>query len=116
MPAHNVNPMLKCSLNRTINFILTESCTHFGQINFISLPGTGHSMSIKGIFRQVFLFYYEGFRNMTIGKKLWIIILIKIFIMFAVLKIFFFPNILKKNFKDDTQRGDHVIEQLSKPL
>jgi len=52
---------------------------------------------------------------MTVGKKLWIIILIKLFIMFAVLKIYFFPDILKVNFKDDKERGDYVIEQLSKP-
>jgi hypothetical protein len=52
---------------------------------------------------------------MTVGKKLWIIILIKLFILFAVLKVFFFPDILKVNFKDDKERGDYVIEQLSKP-
>jgi hypothetical protein len=52
---------------------------------------------------------------MTVGKKLWIIILIKLFILFVVLKIFFFPDILKVNFKNDRERGDYVIEQLSKP-
>ena len=33
--------------------------------------------------RKIFLFYYEGFRGMTVGKTLWTIILIKLFIMFA---------------------------------
>lgn len=51
---------------------------------------------------------------MTIGKKLWIIILIKLFIIFAILKLFFFPDILKKKFNDDKERGDYVIEKLSK--
>jgi hypothetical protein len=51
---------------------------------------------------------------MTVGKKLWIIILIKLFILFVVLKIFFFPDILEKNFDNDQDRGDYVIEQLSK--
>jgi len=69
----------------------------------------------RSIFHRIFYFYYDGFRSMTVGKKLWIIILIKLFIMFAVLKIFFFPDILKVNFKDDKERGDYVIEQLSKP-
>ena len=41
--------------------------------------------------------YYEGFKNMTIGKTLWKIVLIKLFIMFVILKIFFFPNFLKSN-------------------
>jgi hypothetical protein len=52
---------------------------------------------------------------MTLGKKLWIIILVKLFILFAILKIFFFPDLLKKNFNSDEERGDYVIEQLVKP-
>jgi len=51
---------------------------------------------------------------MTVGKRLWVIILIKLFIIFAILKIFFFPDVLKKKFSNDSQRGDYVIEQLSK--
>jgi hypothetical protein len=34
---------------------------------------------------------------MTLGKTLWAVILIKLFIIFVVLKIFFFPNFLKQN-------------------
>jgi hypothetical protein len=63
---------------------------------------------------RIVLFYYEGFRNMTVGKRLWIIILIKLFIMFAILRVFFFPDFLKVRFKSDRERGDYVIEQLSK--
>ncbi len=69
----------------------------------------------RSVFHKIFRFYYEGFRDMTVGKKLWIIILIKLFIMFFILKIFFFPDILKVNFKNDRERGDYVIEQLVKP-
>ena len=52
---------------------------------------------------------------MTIGKQLWIIIIIKLFIMFAILKLFFFPNFLKSNFDTDQERSDYVIEQLTNP-
>lgn len=52
---------------------------------------------------------------MTLGKKLWLIILIKLFIMFAVLKLFFFPDFLKTNFKTDKERSDYVIKQLTTP-
>ncbi len=38
--------------------------------------------------------YADGFRSMTLGKTLWTVILIKLFIIFAVLKVFFFPNFL----------------------
>lgn len=51
---------------------------------------------------------------MTIGKKLWLIIFIKLFIMFAVLKLFFFPNFLDSNFSNDKERSDHVIEEITK--
>ncbi len=46
---------------------------------------------------RVFDLYYDGFRNMTLGKTLWAIILIKLFIMFVVLKVFFFPNFIKQH-------------------
>jgi hypothetical protein len=52
---------------------------------------------------------------MTVGKKLWVIILIKLFILFFILKAFFFPDILQVNFGNDKERGDYVIEQLAKP-
>lgn len=69
---------------------------------------------MQEILKNIFHFYYEGFSNMTLGKKLWIIILIKLIILFLVLKLFFFPDFLKSNFKTDEQRSNHVIEQLTK--
>jgi hypothetical protein len=69
----------------------------------------------RNIFSRIFHFYYDGFQSMTLGRTLWAIILIKLFIMFAILKIFFFPNFLKTNFDNDKERGDYVIEQLTKP-
>jgi len=72
-------------------------------------------MKKRNILYRVFNFYVEGFRNMTLGKTLWILILIKLFIMFLILKLFFFPNFLNTNFKTDKERGDYVLEQLSKP-
>ncbi len=67
------------------------------------------------IFSRIFYFYYDGFKSMTLGRTLWAIIIIKLFVMFAVLKIFFFPNFLKSNFETDEERGNYVIEQLTKP-
>ena len=65
------------------------------------------------ILKKIFNFYLEGFRDMSPrGKKLWLIILIKLFIMFAILKVFFFPNILKDNFKTDRERIEHIEKQL----
>ena len=69
---------------------------------------------MKEVLQNIFQFYYQGFSNMTLGKKLWTIILIKLIILFLVLRLFFFPNYLKSNFKTDDQRSNHVIEQLTK--
>ena len=62
---------------------------------------------------KIYRFYRDGFKSMTVGKTLWKIIFIKLFIMFAVLKVFFFPDFLQTNFSTDQQRADHVIEQLT---
>ncbi len=66
------------------------------------------------LLKNIFHFYFQGFKNMTVGKKLWLIILIKLILFFVVLKIFFFPNFLNTNFKTDKERGDYVLEQLTK--
>ena len=63
---------------------------------------------------KLFHFYRDGFRNMTVGKTLWKIIFIKLFIMFAVLKMFFFPNYLNTNFETDQERSNHVMEQITR--
>ena len=63
--------------------------------------------------QRIYLFYQDGFRSMTIGKTLWLIIIIKLFIMFVVLRIFFFPNYLNSNFKDDKSKANHVRQELT---
>jgi len=69
-------------------------------------------MKVSGIFHPLYSFYRDGFRNMTIGKTLWLIAIIKLFIMFAVLRVFFFPNYLKSNFDTDESRANHVRQEL----
>jgi hypothetical protein len=64
---------------------------------------------------KIFRFYYDGFRNMSSwGKKVWIIILIKLFIIFIILKVFFFPDLLKREYNTDEQRSEYVLDQLTK--
>lgn len=70
---------------------------------------------MTNLLKRIWLFYYEGFRNMpSWGKKAWIIILVKLFIMFFILKLFFFPNFLNSNFDSQEEKGEYVIEQLTK--
>lgn len=63
--------------------------------------------------KEVVRLYLDGFRAMTVGKTLWKIILIKLFVMFAILKLFFFSDYLHTNFSTDQQRSDHVLEQIT---
>ncbi len=75
-------------------------------------------MTKKGnnILINIWKFYIQGFQNMSNwGRKVWLIILIKLFIMFVILKLFFFPNFLQKNFKTDQERSQHVLEVLTEP-
>ena len=65
--------------------------------------------------RRIFRFYIDGFRKMTWGRKLWGIILVKLFIMFAILRLFFFPDLLKRDFETDEERALHMLEQLTNP-
>ena len=58
-------------------------------------------MRKDSLLHKVFDLYYDGFRSMRLGRTLWAIILIKLFIIFVVLKIFFFPNFLKQNAQGD---------------
>ena len=61
-------------------------------------------------------FYVDGFRSMTTGRILWKIILVKLFIIFAILKLFFFPNYLNTHFTTDAERADHVLDMITQPV
>lgn len=65
------------------------------------------------VLRRIVRFYLDGFRGMTVGRTLWLIILLKLFIMFAVLKLFFFRDPLAG--RTPAQRSDAVMERLSEP-
>ncbi|EAI0602434.1 DUF4492 domain-containing protein [Campylobacter coli] len=63
---------------------------------------------------RIFNFYKEGFKNLTLGKTLWKIIFIKLFIMLTVLKLFVFDVNFNSIFKNDNEKSNFVIENLIK--
>lgn len=65
------------------------------------------------IFKRVYDFYRDGFRNMEVGKTLWLIILIKLAIIFLILRVFFFRPELSR-YNTDSEKAEHVIENLTK--
>lgn len=58
----------------------------------------------------IYNFYVEGFRNMTWGRQLWWIILLKVVLLFLVLRVFFFRPVLAD--KSDEQKIEYVSNQL----
>jgi uncharacterized membrane protein len=62
-----------------------------------------------------FKMFWEGFTNMTtLGKTLWIIVIIKLIFMFFILKPIFSPNLLNKTYDNATDKADHVRKELIK--
>ena len=61
---------------------------------------------------RIVRFYLEGFRSMDLGRTLWTLILIKLFILFFVLKIFFFPRNLNR-FDSKEEKEEYVSKELT---
>ncbi|MCC8072198.1 MAG: DUF4492 domain-containing protein [Bacteroidales bacterium] len=61
---------------------------------------------------RIYRFYRDGFRSMTVGRYLWALILVKLFILFFVFKLIFFPDILKRDYSTDEERADAVRKSL----
>lgn len=62
---------------------------------------------------RVWRFYVDGFRNMTVGRYLWAIIIVKLAIFFLVFRLIFFPNVLNTNYDTDEERAEAVREKLT---
>ena len=65
------------------------------------------------LLKKIFYFYFEGFTSMTWGKSLWLIILIKLFVIFFVMKFLFFSDNFEHKFRTDEEKGLHVLENLT---
>ena len=55
-------------------------------------------------------FYIDGFKNMTWGRPLWLLIILKLIILFAILRVFFFKPVLAG--KSEDERSEFVGEML----
>lgn len=62
---------------------------------------------------KIYNFYADGFRSMTVGRKLWAIVILKLAIIFLVFRLFFFPNILQENYDNDDDRARAVASELT---
>jgi hypothetical protein len=69
-------------------------------------------MTVRDFIIQTWHLYYDGFRSMTVGKKLWIIILIKIILFFLIIRPLFFPNLLDSLYDREQDKSEHVGDEL----
>jgi len=67
---------------------------------------------MKNFFRKTFDMYRDGFKSMTVGRTLWIVIAVKLAIIFLVVKLFFFPDKLGREYDNDAARADAVRSEL----
>ena len=49
------------------------------------------------------------------GNRLVLIILIKLIIIFAILKVFFFRDYLDSRFNSEKEKSEYIIDQLTNP-
>lgn len=63
-------------------------------------------------FSKIWEMYRDGFKSMTVGRSLWLIILLKLVLIFLVLKLFFFPDKLSIEYDNDADRAAAVREAL----
>lgn len=61
--------------------------------------------------KRIWRFYKEGFRSMTWGRVLWLLILVKLFVIFFILRLFFFPRFLDAPAVGD-DKGEYVGNEL----
>ena len=64
---------------------------------------------------RVWWFYVDGFRSMTVGRTLWLIIAIKVVVFFLILRWIFFPDFLAGKADTDEGKADYVRHELVKP-
>jgi len=69
---------------------------------------------IKNYLKNIASLYIDGFKNMKMGKKLWLLIIIKLIIMFGILKVFIFNETLNTKFQTDEEKSEFVIRNLIK--
>jgi hypothetical protein len=70
-------------------------------------------MNRKGFLYRVYDLYADGFRSMKLGRTLLAVILIKLFIIFVILKLFFFPNFIKEH-APEGEESEFVATQILK--
>lgn len=66
------------------------------------------------ILKNIFNFYIDGFKNMKLGKTLWLVVFVKLFIMIFILKMFIFDKTIHTEFQTNEEKVDFIYQNLKK--
>lgn len=64
--------------------------------------------------KNIYLLYKEGFQNLTIGRTLWKLILIKLVVILLFLNIVVYDKSIKSEYKNDSEKIEFVLKNLIK--
>ena len=67
---------------------------------------------MTGLLKKVWLFYRDGFKNQTWGRPLIWLVVLKFFILFAILRAFFFHPAMEG--MTDAEKSEAVGENLTR--
>lgn len=70
-------------------------------------------MSKRNVILSIYRFYADGFRNMTVGKTLWAVIIVKLILIFLVIKLFLLHDFIGENAEKGNEAA-FVSEELMK--
>ena len=62
--------------------------------------------------RRIIDFYREGFANMRLGKTLWLVVLVKLAVIFLVIRLLLMPDIISERAGDGGE-ADYVSSQIT---
>ena len=63
---------------------------------------------------KILSLYIDGFKNLTLGKTLWKIVIIKLIIILTILNLFIYDKSINTEYKSDNQKIEFVYKNLTK--
>lgn len=96
-----------------LNFSALKLTKNYAQANIFDYICANKRSTMETV-KKIWRFYVEGFKSMTIGKKLWALILVKLALIFLLLRLFFFPDVLQEQYDTDDERAEAVRSALTK--
>ena len=66
---------------------------------------------MKKVLCSIYRLYADGFRQMTWGKQLWWLIILKLVLLFVVLRVFFFKPVMAG--LDEEEKIEVMVKSLT---